>query len=202
MSKQELINKIGWIAVAVVVIVVVAVFASVRNQPSTSQSTSITHPSGLESIVSARETWDVAFPAWSGKAAPDFTVTDIHGKSHKLSDYRGKNILVVFWATWCPACKAEIPHLIKLREMYPGDELMILAVSNESREKLKQFAVDNVINYTVSVLGSALPEPFSNVTSIPTTFFIGRNGKIKVTALGIVPLEQAKAIIEAEADPG
>lgn len=202
MRKEKLIQRAGWIVVALVAIVVVAVFATVKNHSTNpvAISASDTHPADLKSVIDARQTWDVAFPSWAGKAAPDFTVNDIHGPSHKLSDYHGKNLLVVFWATWCPACNAEIPHLIELRKMYPEDELTILAVSNESKEELKQFADEKGINYTVSVLGSALPEPFSNVTSIPTTFFIGRDGTIKVTALGVVPVKQAKAIVEAETD--
>jgi cytochrome c-type biogenesis protein len=132
---------------------------------------------------------------------PDFTVTDIDGTTHRLSDYQGKGLVLVFWATWCPACNTEIPHLIELRKMYPDDELTILAISNESREPLKSFAEAKGINYTVAVPeGRALPEPFSNVRSIPTTFFIGRDGTLTVAALGVVPVEQAKAIIEAQAD--
>jgi peroxiredoxin len=212
MSKEKIIQRAGWVVVALVTIVVVAVFATIKNDSTNSVSVSDsdthpvslndskTHPASLKSIIDSRQTWDVAFPSWSGKAASDFTVKDIHGQSHKLSDYHGKNLLVVFWATWCPACNAEIPHLIELRKMYSEDELTILAISNESVEELKQFADDKGINYMVAVLGSALPEPFSRVTSIPTTFFIGWDGTIKVAALGVVPVKQAKAIVEAETD--
>ena len=212
MSREKIIQRVGWSVVALVAIAVIAVFATIRNDSANPVSVSNsdthsanlddskTHAADLKSIIDSRQTWDVAFPLWDGKAAPDFTVRDIHGQSHKLSDYHGRNLLVVFWATWCPACNAEIPHLIELRKMYSEDELTILAVSNESVEELKQFAGDKGINYTVAVLGSALPEPFSKVTSIPTTFFIGRDGTIKVTALGVVPVKQAKAIVETEID--
>ena len=203
MSKQKIIQKAGWFVAALIAIAVVAVFATVRNEsptPRSAVSTPPTHtsPASLETIVNSRVTWDVAFPSWNGQSAGDFTVNAIDGQSHKLSDYHGKNLLVVFWATWCPACKAEIPHLIELRKMYSEDELGIVAISNESSEDLKQFAADKGINYTVATLGSALPEPFSKVTSIPTTFFIGRDGTIKLTALGLVSLEESKAILEAE----
>jgi hypothetical protein len=82
--------------------------------------------------------------------------------------------------------------------MYSEDDLGILAISNESPDDLKRFATNNGINYTVATPGSALPEPFSRVTSIPTAFFIGKDGTIKLTALGLVPLEDSRAILEAE----
>ena len=181
---------VGLIAVAVV-----AVFATVKNDSPNAEPVSGTR---LEDVVNSRKTWDLAFPSWSGKAVPDFTINDIDGRTHTLSDYRGKDLLVVFWATWCPACKAEIPHLIELRKMHTEDDLAILAISNESPEDLKRFAADKRINYSVASLGgSALPAPFANVTSIPTTFFIGRDGAIKLAAVGLVSLEETKAIIQA-----
>jgi peroxiredoxin len=203
MSKQQIIQKAGWIVVPLIAIVVVAVFATVRNEsptpePAVSAPPSSTSPASLESVINSRTTWDVAFPTWNSKPAADFIVKDIDGQVHNVSDYHGKNLLVVFWATWCPACKGEIPHLIELRKMYSEDELGILAISNESPDDLKKFAADNGMNYTVANLGSALPEPFSKVTSIPTTFFISKDGTVKLAALGLVPLEESKAIIEAE----
>ncbi len=189
--------------VPLIAVAVVAVFATVKNESPAPESAvgapaTITSPASLESIIQARTTWDLAFPSWNGQSADDFTVNAIDGQTHNLSDYRGKNLLVVFWATWCPACKAEIPHLIELRKMYSEDELGILAISNESADDLKSFASDNGINYTVARLSSALSEPFSKVTSIPTTFFIGKDGTIKLTALGLVPLQESKAIVESE----
>ena len=198
MSREQIVRKAGWVVGPLITVVVVAVFATVGRNPSISEPISDSIPSGLENIVNSRKTWDVAFESWSGKAAPDFTVKGIDGQVHKLSDYQRKNLLVVFWATWCPACKLEIPHLIELRKMYNENELGIVAISNESPEDLKRFAADKGINYTVATLGGALPAPFSSVTSIPTTFFIGRDGTIKLTALGLVSLEESKAIVEAE----
>ena len=198
MSRQQIVRKAGWLVGVLVAVVVVAVFARVRNHSPSSAPISGTGPASLDNIVNSRQSWDVAFESWSGKAAPDFVVNDINGQTHSVRDYRGKNMLVVFWATWCPACKLEIPHLIELRKLYNEDELGILAISNESPEDLKQFAAAKGINYSVASLGSApLPAPFSGVTSIPTTFFIGRDGTIKLTALGLVSLEESKAIIKA-----
>jgi len=107
--------------------------------------------------------------------------------------------LLVFWATWCPACNAEIPHLIELRKTLGRDKLAILAISNEPPDLLKKFAAARKINYAVASADvSTLPPPFADVSSIPTTFFIDHKGVIKLAAEGLVSLEETKAIIKAE----
>ena len=145
------------------------------------------------------ESENLPFSEWFGKAAPDFTVRDVEGKQHTLSSYLGRNVLVVFWATWCPSCRLEIPHLIELRKMLGEDELAILAISNEEPNILKPFVAVKNMNYTVAALGnSPLPSPFIDVAGIPTTFFIDPQGKIKFVAVGLINLEQTKAILDAK----
>jgi len=195
MDKRTKMWRIGWIMIGAVAVGMVGAFAIVRNNPTESKNTG----TSLDDVIEARKTWNVAFEGWSGKAAPDFTVSDIEGARHRLSDYRGRDVLVVFWATWCPACKMEIPHLIELREMFEADKLAILAISNETAEHLKQFAASAAINYSVVPLGTArLSSPFADVRSIPTTFFIDRNGIIRLAAEGLVSVEEARAILHAE----
>jgi peroxiredoxin len=196
MNDRKKQQKISWIVIVFAAIVVMAVFAFVGNRYTKSQNAT---GKNMENVAESRKTWDIAFAASFGKDVPDFAVEDIDGKMHKLSDYRGRDVVVVFWATWCPACNLEIPHLIELRNMLSEDKLAILAISNEEPELLKNFAESKGINYTVAALGdSHLPEPFSKVTSIPTTFFIGPDGKIKFAAVGVVPLADAKVIMNAE----
>ena len=196
MSNQKKLQKISFVVVGIAAFAVVVVFASVRSRLDLPQEAIGKSP---ESNAEAPKTWDVAFASSFGKEAPDFSVNDIEGKTHKLSDYRGRNVVVVFWATWCPACNHEIPHLVELRKMLPEDKLAILAISNEEPGHLKHFAESKGINYTVASLGdSPLPEPFANVTSIPTSFFIDPEGKIKFAAVGLVKLADAKVIMNIE----
>jgi peroxiredoxin len=196
MSNETKLPKIFWIVVGFVAVAVVAVFASVKSRLSVPQDTTGKSP---EYIAENPKTWDVAFASSFGKDALDFSVKDIEGKMHRLSDYKGRNVVVVFWATWCPACKLEIPHLIELRKMLPEDKLAILAISNEEPERLKHFAESKGINYTITSLGdSLLPKPFADVTSIPTTFFIDPEGKITFAAVGMVSLADAKVIMNIE----
>ncbi|MHC4482375.1 MAG: peroxiredoxin family protein [Planctomycetota bacterium] len=102
----------------------------------------------IEDVIRRARTWGPAYTSWYRKTAPDFTVTDLTGKEHKLSDYRGKDVMLVFWATWCPPCKAEIPHLIVLRNTISRDKLAILAVSNERPDVVEEYVSNRNLNYT------------------------------------------------------
>jgi peroxiredoxin len=157
----------------------------------------------LRDVIRAARTWAPAYSYSFGQKAPDFTLTDINGKQHKLSDYRGKDVLIIFWATWCGPCKTEFPHLITLRNHISEDKLAMLAISYtyppETTEKVKNFVEQNKINYTVFFTdAAAMPPLFSRVSSIPCSFFINPEGKIKLATEGLLSLDEIKAILQAE----
>lgn len=152
----------------------------------------------LKDIVAAARTWGPSFPNWYGKPAPDIVLNDIDGKTHKLSDYKGKNVIVVLWATWCGPCRREIPHLIELRNTVSEDELAILGISNENPSLVKRFVEQAKMNYTILLDRGTMPPPYSSVTGIPSSFFIDTEGKIKLATTGLLSLEEIKAILEAE----
>ena len=153
----------------------------------------------LEDIILRARTWGPVYESWSGRYAPDFTLPDITGRQHKLSDYRGKNVVIVFWATWCGPCKMEIPNLIALRNTVSTDNLAILAIaSGEPAEKVINFASANRMNYTVFLDNGNLPSPFDKVNYIPCSFFIRPDGKIKLATSGLMSLGEIKAIIQAD----
>jgi len=152
----------------------------------------------LSEVVRGARTWQPAFQNWYGKSAPDFTLPDIAGKNHTLSDYRGRNVMIVFWATWCNPCLREIPHLVELRNTIGNDKLAILAISNEEPYRVRHFSDKQNINYTVLLAAKSLPSPFSNVNAIPCSFFIQPDGKIKLATVGLLSLAPMKAIIHAE----
>ena len=154
----------------------------------------------LAEIISTATTWQPAFTFWTGKPAPDFTLTDITGNTHTLSQYRGKDVLIIFWATWCRPCLMEIPHLIALRNIIDHDKLVMLAISNENPQLVKTFAANAKLNYTVFAVPdtAALPEPYNRITSIPSSFFIDRDGKIKLATAGLLSLGPIKAILAAQ----
>jgi peroxiredoxin len=152
---------------------------------------------GPQDIVRLRQTWGPILASWYGEAAPDFTLTDIEGKEHKLSDYRGRNVLLTFWATWCRPCIAEIPSLMALRSMIGEDNLAILAISNEPVERVKRFAQIRQLNYTVFSHDTLLMgRPYNQAMGIPTSFFIDPQGKIKIITEGTLPFNDIRAILE------
>ena len=155
----------------------------------------------LAEVIGGARGWgpEERLSLWLGEKVPDFTVTDIAGKSHTLSNYRGRNVMVVFWATWCGPCIMEVPHLKELRESVSEDELAILAISNESPRLVKNFAAKWEINYTVFAANvRAIPRPFSMIDSIPSSFFIDKEGKIKLITTGVIPLRDIRAILQTE----
>jgi len=162
-------------------------------------------PLTLNDIIRARRTWGPIFTSWYGRAAPDFDVPDIDGSYHRLSDYRGKDVLIILWGTWCPPCHKEIPHLIALRNIYSEADLAMLAITfidwrlQETPQKVREFVRRSGINYTVvSVEAAALPGPYNRITGFPSAFFIDKRGKIKFATEGALSLGEMKAILRAE----
>jgi peroxiredoxin len=153
----------------------------------------------IQNIVNAgKDRWTAAFEQWWDKPAPDFTLTDTDGQTHKLSDYRGQDVVVFFWKTWIGACKMEIPHLKQVRDAYSKDKLAILAISDEPTALVKAFAADQGVNYTLLTSSGSLPTPFDQVKLWPSNFFIGPDGRFKLVIEGMVPAADSKAIIQAQ----
>jgi len=148
----------------------------------------------------AAEASDGACPANAKKADLNFTVKDLEGRSVKLADFKGKVILLDFWATWCPPCKAEIPGFVELQEQYGEQGLQVVGVSvDDPPEKLKPFADEFKMNYPVIVgLGrDDLQDAYGPMWGIPTTFLISRDGRICRKHSGLVGKERYEQAIKA-----
>jgi len=173
--------------------------AKTNIEPNTSYKLS------LNNVIKAAKTWKPAYTSWFGQKAPDFTLTDINGKQHKLSNYRGKNVMIIFWATWCGPCLMEIPHLTSLRNIIGEDKLAMLAISYitvmppNTTEMVKRFVEQKKINYTVlSVDVANVPAPYNKIRGIPCSFFIDSEGKIKLATEGLLSFGEIEAILQAE----
>lgn len=136
-----------------------------------------------------------------GGVAPDFVLKDIEGKDVQLSHYRGKMIVLEFWATWCPPCKATIPELIAVQTKYAGRGVVVLGVSidegGEIQSRLSVFSKDHKINYPV-LLGTEKVINAYNVMGIPATFLIGKDQKIISAYRGYV--DRLEAIVSQQVD--
>jgi cytochrome c biogenesis protein CcmG/thiol:disulfide interchange protein DsbE len=122
-----------------------------------------------------------------GKAAPDFALASLDGKKVKLSDFRGKAVLLNFWATWCSPCKVEMPWFEQLQKQYGKDGLVVLGVAMDDSEPatIAKFASDLGVNYQVLLGTDKVSDDYGDVQYLPTTFYIGRDGTIvdKMTGL-------------------
>lgn len=126
----------------------------------------------------------------------DFTLKDLANENVTLAKFKGKVILLNFWATWCGPCKAEIPGFVELQEQYK-DDLVILGFSvDDPADKAQAFATEYKINYPVLLgLGrEEVQEAYGPIWGIPTSFLIGRDGRVCKKHMGIAP----KSVFEKE----
>lgn len=111
-------------------------------------------------------------------AAPDFTAKNLDGKDVKLSDFRGKVVLVNFWAVWCGPCNEEVPELVDLYNTYRSKGFVILGISDASDlNDIKSFVTEKRMGYPIVIDPGEISEEF-NVTGFPSSFLLDRNGNI------------------------
>jgi thiol-disulfide isomerase/thioredoxin len=134
-----------------------------------------------------------------GKPAPDFELNTIDDKKIKLSDLRGKAIVVNFWATWCDPCKLEMPWLVDLQEKYSAQGLVILGlnVDQGSKEKVASFAKEMGVNYPVLRATDAVSDLYGGIDGLPTTFYVGRDGVVVEQGAGIISKDLIEDNIKA-----
>jgi cytochrome c biogenesis protein CcmG/thiol:disulfide interchange protein DsbE len=114
------------------------------------------------------------------KMAADFDLIDINGEHVKLSDYKGKVVILDFWATWCPPCKKALPHLQEISSEYPGNGIKVIGVSvdRDGWDVVRPFMAEKNFDFTVVLGGEEIVKAYGGINSIPTTFIIGPDGVI------------------------
>ena len=121
--------------------------------------------------------------------APDFTLPTSDGKTLKLSDLKGKVVIVDFWATWCPPCRKGIPDLIDLKKKYgsKGFEIVGVSLDTDTKGDVVPFIKDKGMNYPVVYGNSIVAQDYGGVRAIPTSFIIDKKGKIVASYEGLTP---------------
>ena len=123
-----------------------------------------------------------------GKIAPEWELNTLDGKPVKLSDFRGKAVLLNFWATWCGPCKIEMPWFVELQKEYGPQGLVIVGIAMEDtkNDEIAAFAREMGVNYPILRGKEAVGQAYGGVEGLPTTFFIGRDGKLVDQSTGLV----------------
>jgi thiol-disulfide isomerase/thioredoxin len=163
--------------------------------PGTGQSSSAA--GGGQAGSAAPEDEDASM-ALKGKMAPGLVLKDLDGKTVDLKDYRGKAVLVNFWATWCAPCKIELPWLVKLRDQYgpQGFEVLGVAADDAPKAEIAKSAKQYGLSYPVLVEGLTVADKWGGLDSLPTSFYIDRDGKISDVTVGLYSRDELEANIK------
>jgi thiol-disulfide isomerase/thioredoxin len=179
-------------AIALIAIAIPFVWEPHVDAQPTTATASVT-PAASHDVASAQT------PACMADAKPanfDFKLKDIEGKEVALSSFKGKVVLLNFWATWCGPCKAEIPGFVELQEKY-RDKLTIVGYSvDDTAELAKKYAAEYKMNYPI-LLGEGredVQDAYGPIWGIPASFLISKDGKVCRKHMGIAP----KAVFEKE----
>jgi thiol-disulfide isomerase/thioredoxin len=137
--------------------------------------------------------------------APEFSLSDLNGRRIDLASQKGKVVLLDFWATWCGPCRIEIPGFVKLQERYRDQGLVVIGVSlDDSVEPVREFYREFNMNYAVAMGDERVTELYGGILGLPTTFLIGRDGRIYAKHMGATDIsvfeDEIKTLLAADAN--
>jgi thiol-disulfide isomerase/thioredoxin len=164
--------------------------ASTYSRQVAARRTGVSEPDSAEADTSGPAT--IRFfknPA----SAPAFTARDLDGREISTASLRGKVVIINFWATWCPPCRAEIPDLIALQEKY-RDRLQIIGISEDEApaEVVRRFASDHQMNFPTVMSTPEIEKMFPSVSALPTSFIVNRDARVVQKHVGMMPARMAE----------
>jgi len=133
-----------------------------------------------------------------GSQAAEFELADVSGKKVRLSDFKGKVVVLDFWATWCGPCRVEIPDFVKLQSKYKDKGLEIVGLSLDAvgSSAVAPFLKEHQVNYTMLLANDDTAKSFGGILGIPTTFIIDRQGRIVQKYIGVMPAKTFEEAIQ------
>jgi thiol-disulfide isomerase/thioredoxin len=129
-------------------------------------------------------------------ASADFRLTDSDGKLHRLGDYRGKWVIVNFWATWCPPCLEEIPDLVAVTDSRKDVQVFGVAMEFQDSKQVLQFAEGMFVNYPIVLGDRNTADQVGKVQGLPTTFIYDPQGKLVVRHVGKISRKQIERLLD------
>lgn len=191
--NKKIINIIFWAVMLVLIIVLAKNLYSNYSSKANIEST----------LQQLPKTGQVENGEKTDPIAPDFSLKDLQGNTVKLSDYRGKVVIINFWASWCPPCRSELPDFNKASaEITKGKDAIILAVNTtngyngETPDKVRKFVKEN--NLTMKILLDEKDEASTlyGISSLPTTFIIKKDGTVHGYQVGPLSYEQIMGLVD------
>jgi thiol-disulfide isomerase/thioredoxin len=142
---------------------------------------------------------DVEQPKMQGKQAPGFTLQTVDGKKVSLSDYKGRPVVVNFWATWCGPCKVEMPWFEEFHKQYAAQGFEVLGLTDdvdEGKEKIAKVAGKIGVTYPILMTDGKVQEAYGGLDVLPMSFYIDKNGLIVAETAGLGPKDEVEAHIK------
>ena len=130
---------------------------------------------------------------WTGGAAPPLVLQDLEGRTQRLADYRGKVVLINFWATWCAPCLAEMPSISRLRAALAGQPFVVLAVNlAEPESRIRRFMEQVPLEFAVLLDRDTAVAKAWRARILPASFVVGPDGRIRYSVLGEIDWTEAR----------
>jgi thiol-disulfide isomerase/thioredoxin len=188
-------KKSVWIVVAILAVIVVAAHYA-------DKATRLSHTSASTALARSDA-------SGAAKAAPDITLKDLDGKDVSIAGYKGKVVLVNFWATWCEPCKVEIPWLIEMQQKYGAKGFTVLGVAMDDegrsavapfvqKEKFDVRGGESQMNYPIVIGNDSAADKFGGLLGYPTSVLIGRDGKVIKRITGLISYDEISKTIESQ----